>query len=78
MDKSEAQLFTSLKGSPDNQFFKNLLSLLENRLESVKNDWINSDEADEKIQKGKARELKHLISGLTRKSVKDQYTGSFN
>jgi hypothetical protein len=76
--KTESQLFMSLKGSPENQFFLNLISLLENRLETIKNDMVDSDEVDHRIQKGRARELKHLISGLTRKPVSEQYTGSFN
>ena len=78
MDKPESKLFASLKGSPENQFFLNLITLLEGRLETIKNDMIDSDDTDINIQKGRARELKHLISGLLRKPVTEQFTGSFN
>lgn len=78
MVKTETALFSSLKGSPENQFFLNLISLLESRLEVIKNELVDSDESDTVILKGRARELKHLILGLTRKPVVDQYTGSFN
>ena len=77
MAKPENQLFTSLKGSPENQFFLNLVSLLEYRLETVKNDLVDSDEIDTQVHKGRARELKYLISGLTRKPVEEQFTGAF-
>jgi hypothetical protein len=55
-----------------------LVALLECRLETLKNELIDCNDAEYKKVKGRAKEIQYLISGLTRKALKKQYTGAFN
>jgi hypothetical protein len=70
----------SLKRNPDNQMFLNLVSLLEFKLDVIKDQLVRcDDDAETKRLQGRARELAEILAGLKRKPVAEQeYTGSFS
>lgn len=76
---NQAELYKSLRRNPDNQFFIDLMTLLEFRLDVVKGLLVQANNIGE-IQRlqGRALELNDTISALTRKPVAKQHTGSFN
>ncbi len=74
-------LYNNIKRNPDNQFFKDLMTLLNFRLDTVKDQWIvSTDDRESTKLQGRAAELKDIISALSRKPVNDseQHTGSFD
>jgi hypothetical protein len=71
--------FNNLKRSPENQFYRDLVTLLELRLNEVTDELIESQgDATLKLQ-GKAQELKTMLKGLALKARKfdDHYTDSY-
>jgi hypothetical protein len=68
-----------LKRNPDNQFFVDLVKLLEFRLSTVQDQIVRSVEDNEtKRLQGRALELMDMLSALQRKPVKPQSTGAFS
>lgn len=74
-----AGLYSSLKRNPDNQFYLDLVKLLEFRLDVVKKQLVKAvEEGEMKRIQGRALELTELLQGLQRKPVQEQHTGAFN
>jgi hypothetical protein len=80
LDNSTKEHINRLRRSTENEMYFALKSLLEIRLETVKNQMIDSTTtAEYNILKGRARELRELLLDLTRKPVNTNYkTGAFN
>jgi hypothetical protein len=68
-----------LKRNPDNQFFIDLMNLLEFRLSVIKDQLIKvTDDNEYKRIQGRGQELSEMITALTRRSVeKTKATGAF-
>jgi hypothetical protein len=76
---NQLSYFNNLKRSPENQFYRDLVTLLEFRLSTVTTELIDAQgDVTLKLQ-GKAQELKTLLKGLELKARKfdDQYTDSY-
>lgn len=78
MVKDENALYDQIKRSPDNQFYLNLISLIDMKLANVKDKMIDSKGDDTLIYQGRARELRDLKNGLALKArvLDDQFTGA--
>lgn len=74
---NQASLFNNLKRSPDNQFYRDLVTLLEFKLDTTKTQLIESDGNDTLRLQGRAKELKEILDGLTRKPSRQQHDGAF-
>ena len=71
-------MYKRLRRNTDGDFYKDLVSLLEFRLDTLKNELVECGSVDEyrKLQ-GRAAELKDMLSHLHRKPVKSQCTGAY-
>ena len=80
MVKTQTALYSSLRRNPDNQFFVDLMALLEFRLSAIKDQLIKvTDDSEFKRLQGRGQEIDDMITALTRKPVTSkQITGSFN
>ena len=72
-------LYNSLKRNTDNQFYVDLVKLLEFRLDTVKNQMIDTVDPNElhKLQ-GRGCELRDMLTSLQRRPVGAQRTGAFD
>jgi hypothetical protein len=78
-NKNQAALYGSLRRNTDNQFFVDLMVLLNFRLAVIKDQLVETADDDEyKRLQGRGKEIKDMISNLTRKPVDKQATGAFN
>jgi len=78
---NQTEIYSKLKRNPDNQFFVDLMTLLNFRLDTIKRQLIESTEDQETIRlQGRGKELSEMISALTRKPVDStkMMTGGFN
>ena len=74
-----SSMYNSLKRSPDNQFYLNLIQLLEFKLSTIKNQLIDAED-DKEIHRlqAKAREIRDTLRGLELKPrVLDTYDGGY-
>lgn len=71
-------MYKRLRRNTDSEFYKDLISLLEFRLDIMKTELIECASVDDyrKLQ-GRASELKEMLSHLQRKPVKSQRTGAY-
>ena len=78
--KSVRELYTSLAGNPDNQYYLNLLEIVNSLLEETLKQLVKVTDKDEMLRlQGKALLLENFRANLTRKPVvAKQFTGSFN
>jgi hypothetical protein len=78
--KSTRELYRSLIGNPDNQYYLNLLDLIATLTEETLEQMIKVTDKDEMVRlQGQARSLINISANLTRKPVETrQYTGSFS
>jgi hypothetical protein len=77
---NRTELINRLKRNTDNQFFLDLVQLLEFRLSVIKDQLVKcTDEPETKRLQGRGQELQELITDLTRKPlVSKQATGAFH
>ena len=78
---NQAALYGSLRRNPDNQFFVDLMSLLEFRMSVIKDQLVMATDDNEfKRLQGRGQEIHEMITALTRKpvSANKQKTGAFN
>jgi ppGpp synthetase/RelA/SpoT-type nucleotidyltranferase len=75
---NQTALFNNLKRSPDNQFYIDLTTLLNAKLDTVKDQLVESNDTEDILRlQGRAKELTELLKGLTRKPIKKQFDGAF-
>jgi hypothetical protein len=76
--KTERALYESLKRNTDNEFFINLIALLDSRIKSVNDKWPREIGIENiSILQGRAQELKDIRDALLRRPVATQHTGAF-
>jgi hypothetical protein len=74
------ELYRSLIGNPDNQYYLNLLELVTSLYEEAIKTMLRSTDKDEILRlQGRAQGFDNFRASLTRKPVETkQYTGSFS
>jgi hypothetical protein len=74
------ELYRSLIGNTDNQYYLNLLDLINKLAGETLEKLVKTTDKDEMLRlQGQARSLQDMHSNLTRKPVDNkQYTGSFS
>jgi hypothetical protein len=73
------ELYNSLKRNTDNQFYLDLIKLLEFRLDTAKGQLVDAVDIDEmKRLQGRAAELKDILTALQRRPIQSQQTGAFD
>lgn len=67
-----------LKRNTENEFYLNLVMVLEGRIEDIKDDLCKVDDDKECLRlQGRVRELQHLLGSLKRKPVDSSYDGAY-
>lgn len=75
---NEDGYFRNLRSYSNGKTYVNLKGLLECRLETLKDKLLSASDSEIKMIQGQAREIQHLLKGLTRESVVNKYDGAFN
>lgn len=75
---TEEQYFKNLRGYTDGKTYTNLVGLLNSRYDTLKEKLVSAEGNEYKTIQGQAREVKHLLKGLTREQIKSQFDGAFN
>ena len=75
---NETQYFNNLRAYQDGKAYVNLTGLLKVRLEILKDKLLTAEDNEVYKIQGQAKEVKYLLSSLTREPMKQQHTGAFN
>ena len=74
----ETAYIRNLRSYSNGKTYLNLKSLLECRLETLKESLLTAAEDDVKTIQGQAKEISYLLKRLTREPKTQQHTGAFN